>query len=215
MTASQSPRYHCAEEIANSVSHGVAAALSIAGLTVLVVLAALKGDPWRIVGFSIYGSTLVTLYLASTLYHGIPVPKVKEFFRRLDHAAIYLLIAGTYTPIMLVGVRGGWGWAMLGIVWGMAAFGIALKFICFHRFEFLSVLLYLGMGWVGVIGVKPAIAALGYGGMTVVAIGGILYTLGVVFYLWDRLPYNHAIWHLFVVAASMVHFFAMVFFVLP
>ena len=209
------PKLKVLEEITNSVTHGVAAALSIAGLTVLVVLASLKGDPWRIVAFSIYGATLVCLYLSSTLYHGISVPEVKRFFRRLDHAAIFLLIAGTYTPFVLVLFRGGWGWALFGFVWGMAAFGIALKVAFLGRFEALSIVLYLGMGWAGVVVIKPVLGTLSLPGLALVASGGVLYSLGVIFYLWDRLPFNHAIWHLFVVAASTCHFFAMVFFVLP
>jgi len=215
MSQARCPKPKVLEEIINSVTHGVGAALSIAGLTILVVLASLKGDPWRIVAFSIYGATLVCLYLSSTLYHGIPVPGVKRFFRRLDHAAIFLLIAGTYTPFVLVLFRGGWGWALFGFVWGLAAFGIALKVAFLGRFEGLSIVLYLVMGWVGVIVIKPVLATLSGPGLALVAGGGVLYTLGVVFYLWERLPFNHAIWHLFVVAASVCHFFAMVFFVLP
>ncbi|NIA14681.1 MAG: hemolysin III family protein [Nitrospiraceae bacterium] len=215
MSSTDGARYSCAEEVTNSVTHGIAAALSIAGLSVLVVLASLKGDPWRIVSFSIYGATLVCLYSVSTLYHGIPTRRVKDFFRRLDHAAIYLLIAGTYTPFMLVAVRGGMGWTLFGIVWGLAVFGIALKVAFFPRFEKLSILLYLAMGWVGVVGIKPTLEAITLPGMVLVGLGGLLYTLGVVFYLWERLPFNHAIWHLFVVGASTCHFFAMVFFVLP
>ena len=215
MSLARCPKLKVLEEITNSVTHGVAAALSIAGLTVLVVLASLKGDPWRIVAFSIYGVTLVCLYLASTLYHGISVPAVKRFFRRLDHAAIFLLIAGTYTPFVLVLFRGGWGWALFGFTWGVAAFGIALKVAFLGRFEALSIVLYLGMGWAGVVVIKPVLATLSLSALTLVASGGILYSLGVIFYLWHRLPFNHTIWHLFVVAASTCHFFAMVFFVLP
>lgn len=215
MSSAECARYSRAEEVTNSITHGVAAALSVVGLSVLVVLASLKGDPWRIVSFSIYGATLVCMFSASTLYHSIPARHAKFFFRRLDHSAIYLLIAGTYTPFMLVTVRGGLGWTLFGIVWGLAVFGIALKVAFFPRFEKLSIVLYLGMGWVGVVGIKPTLEAVTLPGMGLVALGGLLYTLGVVFYSWERLPFNHAIWHLFVVGASASHFFAMVFYVLP
>lgn len=209
------PRYGFVEEVTNSITHGIGAALSIAGLSVLVALAGVKGDPWRIVSFSIYGATLVFLYVSSTLYHGIPLPCAKKFFRRIDHAAIFLLIAGTYTPFTLVLLRGEVGWTLFAAVWALAAFGVALKVAFMGRFETFSVALYLLMGWIGVAAIKPAFAMIPTGGMILLAAGGLAYTIGVVFYACGRIPFNHAIWHVFVVAGSTLHFLAVALFVLP
>lgn len=208
------PRYSIVEEVANCVTHGIAAALSIAGLTLLVTFAGLTGDPWRIVSFSIYGVTLVVLYVASTLYHGIPGPAAKQILRRFDHAAIFLLIAGTYTPFLLVMLRGGWGWTLFGIIWALAAFGVAIKVAFTGRFEVLTVILYLGMGWMGVAAIKPVVAALPPVGLGLLVAGGLAYTIGVVFYAGRCIPFNHAIWHMFVITGSVCHFLAVMFFVL-
>lgn len=208
------PRYGIVEEVANCITHGIAAALSIAGLILLVTFAGLTGDPWRIVSFSIYGATLVALYVSSTLYHGLPTPAAKKFMRRFDHAAIYLLIAGTYTPFMLVLLRGGVGWTLFGVVWALAAFGVAIKVAFTGRFEVLTVLLYLGMGWMGVAAIKPVVAALPAFGLGLVVAGGLAYTIGVIFYAGRCIPFNHAIWHLFVVTGSVCHFLAVMLFVL-
>ena len=210
-----SPKYSLGEEITNSISHGIGAALSIAGLCVLLALAGKHGDPWRIVSFSIYGASLIALYISSTLYHSLPMPRLKQFFRRLDHAAIFLLIAGTYTPFVLVLLRGGWGWTLFGVIWALAAFGIALKVAFTGRFEALSLILYLGMGWIGLMAIKPVIAVLPLAGLIWLAAGGLIYTFGVIFYVCERIPWNHAIWHFFVMAASVCHFIAILFFVLP
>lgn len=208
-------KYSRAEEITNSITHGIAALLSVAGLSVLVVLASLKGDPWRIVSFSIYGASMVALFLSSTLYHSIPTQGAKRFFQRMDHAAIYLLIAGTYTPFMLVTLRGVIGWTLLSTIWTLALTGIALEIFCHGRFKRLSLALYLGMGWLSILVIKPVLTQLSSGGMFLLALGGILYTFGVIFYVWKRIPFNHAIWHVFVLAASTCHFFAMACYVLP
>jgi len=215
MAKGEEIEYTVYEDVVNSITHGVAAALSIAGLSVLVLLAAIKGDPWRIVAFSIYGSTLVLLYLSSTLYHGIRTPRVRRFLRRMDHMAIYLLIAGTYTPFALVSMRGGWGWFLLIAIWTLALAGILLKTFSMDRWEVVSMVLYVGMGWLAVITIKPAIAMIPLPAIIWMAVGGFFYTFGIVFYAWQRLPYNHAIWHLFVIAGSVAHFFAVLFFVLP
>lgn len=204
-------KYPLAEDITNSITHGIGAALSIAGLTVLVVFASLKGDPWRIVSLSIYGSTLVALYLTSTLYHGIQSPRAKEIFRRLDHVAIFLLIAGTYTPFTLVTMRGGVGWIMFASVWALAVVGVLLKAFYMGRFERLSLALYLGMGWIALLSIKPAIAMIPGWGLIGLLIGGLFYTFGVVFYAWERLPFGHSIWHVFVLAGSISHFFTILF----
>lgn len=207
--------YTIGEEIANSITHGIGAALSVAGLTLLVVLAAIYGDVWRVVSFSIYGSSLVLLYLASTLYHSIQYPKVKRVLRIFDHSAIYLLIAGTYTPFTLVSMRGPWGWTLFGVVWGLALLGIAFKTVFIGRYEKVATVAYVLMGWLVVAAFKEMLVTIPTGGVIWLLAGGVVYTLGVLFYAWHKLPYNHAIWHLFVLGGSICHFFAILFHVLP
>lgn len=207
--------YTLGEEIVNSLIHGIGAALSVVGLVVLVVLAARLGDPWRVVSFAIYGSTLVILYLASTLYHSLQRPRIKGIFQIIDHTTIYLLIAGTYTPFLLVSMRGAWGWSLLGVIWGLAILGIAFQTLFVRRQGIFSILTYILMGWLCVIGLREMIANISPQGLIWIAVGGVLYTTGVIFYVWHRLPYNHAIWHLFVLAGSASHFFAVFFYVLP
>ena len=205
--------YSFAEELANAITHGVGLALSVVALGVMLVYAVIGQDPWRIVAVSIFGATLILLYLASTLYHSLPNPRLKPYLRILDHAAIYLLIAGTYTPFMLVCLRGPWGWTVFGIVWTAALAGIIFKLFCIGRWEFVTTLLYVVMGWTIVIALKPAIAATPTGAIILMLIGGLVYTGGVIFYLWERLPYNHAVWHLFVLGGSIAHFCAIFFFI--
>jgi len=207
--------YTLGEEIVNSLTHGIGAALSVVGLVVLVVLAARQGDPWRVVSFAIYGSTLIILYLASTLYHSLQRPRIKGIFQIIDHTTIYLLIAGTYTPFLLVSMRGAWGWSLLGVIWGLAILGIAFQTLFVRRQGIFSILTYILMGWLCVIGLREMIASISPEGLIWVAVGGVFYTTGVIFYVWHRLPYNHAIWHLFVLAGSASHFFAVLFYVLP
>jgi len=207
--------YTLGEEVANGVTHGIGATLSIAGLSVLVTLAAVYGDAWRVVSFSIYGSTLVIMYLASTFYHSFHSPRIKHWFRVADHISIYLLIAGTYTPFLLVNARGPLGWSMFGVIWGLALVGVLSKAFIIGRFKILTVAVYVAMGWSIVVVLKPALAVVPMGGMVWMAIGGLAYTGGVVFYAWERMPYNHAVWHLFVMAGSISHFFAVLFYVLP
>ena len=208
-------RYSVGEEIANSVTHGIGAGLSIAALSILVTFAGLFGDAWRVVSFSIYGATLILLYLASTFYHSFQAPRVKKFFRVLDHSAIFLLIAGTYTPFTLVNLRGGWGWTLFGLIWGSAICGILLEIFFIDRFKTLSMAIYIAMGWLVILAFKPLLSAVPAGGMIWLGVGGLIYTLGVVFYLWERIPFNHAIWHLFVLGGSVCHFFCILFYVLP
>lgn len=203
-----SSSYSLGEEIANSITHGVGALLSVAGLIALVLFAVNHGDVWRVVSFSVYGVTLLTLYLISTLYHSLPHPQVKRFFRTLDHAAIYLLIAGTYTPFLLVSLRGPLGWTLLAVIWTLALVGVVWKLFFMDRLKVVATVAYLLMGWIAIIAVKPMIDSLSTAGIILVATGGLVYSLGVIFYVWRRLPYNHAIWHLFVLAASVCHFFA-------
>lgn len=208
------PRYSSGEELANALTHGIGAALSVAALAVLVTYAGLAGDPWRVVSFSIYGATLIALYLASTCYHALRAPRLKRLFRIFDHAAIFLLIAGTYTPIALVTLRGGWGWTLFGLIWGLAIAGLVLTIFFVDRYRLLTVAVYLGMGWLGVIAVKPMLRAMPTGGLIWLGLGGLAYSGGVVFYVWRRLPFNHAIWHVFVLGGSACHFFCFLFYVL-
>lgn len=202
------------EEIANSITHGIGAVLSIAGLSILVVMASLHGDAWQIVSFSIFGATLVLLYLASTFYHAFQGPRVKKVFHILDHSAIYLLIAGTYTPFALVSLRGPWGWTLFGIMWGLATVGIVFKAFFVGRYGVVSTAIYIIMGWFIIIAIKPAINAIPTGGLIWLLIGGLSYTLGVIFYAWKKLPFHHSIWHLFVLGGSICHFFGVLFYVL-
>ena len=215
MNTPSTNQYSLAEEIAHAMTHGLGLLLSIAGLVVLVVFASLRGDAWHVVSVSVYGATLVLLYSASTFYHALPNPRAKRVFRTLDHAAIYLLIAGTYTPFMLVNLRGGWGWALFGVVWGLAVLGIVLEAVAKQRVRILSVVLYLGLGWLVAIAVKPLVQSVEPGGLVLLVAGGLAYSVGVVFYSWKRLPYHHAVWHVFVMAGSLFHFFAVLFYVIP
>lgn len=207
MSHESKKHYTVAEEVANAITHAIGAVLSVIALIVLVVYARFEGNAWRVVGVSIFGSALILLYLASTLYHALPQPSVKRILRILDHSAIYVLIAGTYTPFLLGVMRGTWGWALFGVLWGAAVAGIVFKLFFIGRFDRISTLLYVAMGWTVVVAIKPTLEMVP-GAMVLMLIGGLAYTGGVVFYLWDRLPYNHAIWHLFVLAGSATHFAA-------
>jgi hemolysin III len=208
-------RYTLVEEIVHAITHGVGLLLSMAALVILVVLASLYGDAWHIVSVSIYGSTLVLLYAASTFYHALPMPRAKGVLQVLDHASIYLLIAGTYTPFTLVNLRGGWGWAIFGVVWGLALLGVAMEAFARQFSRSISLVLYIATGWTAAVAVKPLFAAVPTGGLVLLVAGGVAYTGGVVFYCWRSLPYNHAIWHVFVVAGSVLHFFAVLLYVIP
>ena len=209
------PSYTLGEEIAHAVTHGVGLLLSIAGLAILVVAASVRGDAWHVVGCAVFGVTLVLLYAASTLYHSIHHQRAKRVLRRLDWAAIFLLIAGSYTPFTLVSLRGGWGWTLLGLVWGLAVLGIVLQVTMPGRVRRLSVAIYLAMGWLALIALGPLVRSLHSEGLVLLFLGGIAYTLGLAFYGWRRLPYNHAIWHLFVLAGSACHFSCVLGYVIP
>ena len=208
-------KYTRGEEIVNSVTHGIGTVLSITGLVILVVMASLGGDAMRIVSFSIYGSTLILLYLASTLYHSCSGARLKKILRVIDHSNIFLLIAGTYTPFMLVSVRGGWGWSIFGIIWGLALAGIILNIFFFGKARKLSLAAYVLMGWLCLIALRKMLAAIAPAGMVWLAAGGLFYTIGVVFYVWKSLKFNHAVWHVFVLSGSLCHFFSILFYVLP
>ncbi len=197
------------EEIANSITHGTGVGLSIAALVILVVYAARLSDAWKVVSFSIYGASLIILYLASTLYHAFPQPRVKRFFRILDHSSIFLLIAGTYTPVMIGTLRGSWGWTLFGLIWGLAILGINMEIFAMKKSRIVSVITYVLMGWLIVIAIKPLSSVTPHSFMRWMLIGGLCYTFGAVFYVWKKLPYHHPIWHLFVLAGSISHFFGM------
>ena len=210
-----SPRYSRGEELANSITHGIGIVFAICAMAILAVFASRYGDAWRIVSCSIFGAALILLYVASTLYHAVQRPKAKSVLRILDHSAILVLIAGTYTPFTLVNLRGPWGWSLFGIIWGLAVFGIAIETTRLRRYRAGLIALYVVMGWAVVAAVKPMLEHVENGGLWLLLAGGLAYTGGVVFYLWRRLPFNHAIWHLFVLAGSVLHFFAILFHVIP
>jgi hemolysin III len=208
-------KYPKGEERINVITHAIGFVMSIAALTLLVVFASLKGTVWHIVSFAVYGTSLVILYFASTVFHLSENQKVRNHLNIFDHAAIFLLIAGTYTPFALVTLHGPWGWTIFGIVWGLAIAGIILKLFYTGRFNTLSTLMYIAMGWLIVIAIKPLIAALPFEGLMWLLAGGLSYSVGAVFFLIDKLPYNHAIFHVFVVAGSACHFIAVFWYVLP
>lgn len=196
------------EEIANAITHGVGALMAIAGLVLLIVFAAIKGTAWHVVSFSIFGATMVILYLASTLYHSLTHEKAKFLFRKFDHMAIYLLIAGTYTPYCLVVLKGWVGWTFLGVVWGCAILGIVLKAFFTGKNEKLSTALYVIMGWVGILAAKPLYEAMPSFSFVLLLTGGVFYTLGTLFFIKDNVRYFHGIWHVCVLAGTTAHFFS-------
>lgn len=197
----------------NSITHTVGAVLAAAGGVLLIVVAARSGDPWKIVSFSIYAAMLLILYLTSSLYHSVR-GKAKDVLRRLDHCAIYLLIAGSYTPFMLVTLRGPWGWSLFGIVWGLALIGIVQEVWYAKGARVLSLVIYVLMGWLAVVGIKPLIAALSWDGFLWLVAGGLCYTGGIVFYATDhKVRHGHGVWHLFVLAGSICHYVAVLFYV--
>ena len=196
------------EEIANAITHGIGALLAIAGLTLLVVFAAISGTAWHVTSFAIFGSSMVVLYVMSTLYHSLTSIKAKRLFRKFDHMSIFLLIAGTYTPFCLTALRGWLGWVIFGVVWFCAIAGIVVKAFATGRGEMLSTVLYLVMGWMIVIFIKPVFVNMTTAGFTFLVAGGCSYTIGALFYVKDKLHYFHSIWHLFVVGGSVFHFFA-------
>ena len=208
------PRSSLREELANSIISGVGFVFAVAGSIVLVARAGNYGTARHIVSCSVYGVTLIFLYAASTLYHGIHFPRAKAILRVFDHSAIFLLIAGTYTPFTLVSLRGAGGWSLFGVIWGLAALGITFQ-AWLRRRPVARVGLYVGMGWAVVVAVRPLFATVAPGGLLLLLAGGLAYTTGIGFYAWRRLPYHHAIWHAFVLAGSISHFFAILFYVIP
>ena len=206
--------YTVAEELANSLTHALGLVLAIAGLAVLLV-ETWSGNAREIVSCALYGSTLVLVYTTSMLYHGITHETSKRWLRTLDHVAIFLLIAGTYTPFVLIALRGAWGWSLFGIVWTLAAIGTVFELTGLRRLRGAMIALYIGMGWVGIIAIRPLTAALPAAGLALVLGGGVSYTLGVIFYVWRGLRFHHAVWHVFVLGGSVLQFLAVLWYVLP
>lgn len=204
-----SPKQSLKEEVANAITHGIGVGLAIAALVILVVFAARISDTWKVVSFSIYGATMIILFLSSTLYHSFPQPYLKRFFRIMDHSSIFLLIAGTYTPVTIGSMRGGWGWALFGVIWGLTIVGIILKIFAMSKLKWLSIVVYLMMGWIILIAIKPLVAVVTSRFLIWILAGGLAYSLGIIFYVARKLPFHHAVWHLFVLAGSICHFFAM------
>lgn len=202
------------EEVANSLTHGFGLLLSIAGFVFLLALAFIKGDGWHIASGIIYGSSLVILYAASTLYHSAVSPEAKLRLQLVDHCCIYLLIAGSYTPFLLVVMRGSFGFGLLAFVWAFAAFGIAMKVIFRGRFNIVGVISYLAMGWIGIIAIQPLYLALGIWPLALIVAGGLSYSIGVIFFGWKSIRHHHAIWHGFVLGGSILHFLAVSLFVI-
>jgi len=204
--SSSSPQLR--EEIANALTHGIGAAAALAGSAVLIILAAIHGNGWQLAGAIVFGAALMMLYLASTLYHAITHPRAKRRLQVLDHCAIYLLIAGTYTPFTLTALRGPWGWGLFTAIWTLALAGVVFKLFFTGRFERLSTLIYLGMGWLVVVAIKPMLALMDGWTLGWLFGGGVFYSLGTWFYLREPWPYSHAIWHLFVLGGSGCHYVA-------
>ncbi|MFD1017988.1 PAQR family membrane homeostasis protein TrhA [Thalassobacillus hwangdonensis] len=202
------------EEISHAITHGIGVLLSIAALVLLIVFASLKGNAWHIVSVSIYGATMLLMYTSSTLVHSFPKGKAKDLFEIFDHSAIYLFIAGTYTPIMLVPLRGTLGWTIFGIVWGIALLGIIFKVFFVKRFVVLSTAFYVLMGWLIVLAWGPLTAELPAAGITYLVVGGVLYSIGSIFYVWRSFPFHHMVWHLFVLGGSILHFFTIFFYII-
>ncbi|QBG47920.1 hemolysin III family protein [Verrucomicrobia bacterium S94] len=205
------PDYSAGEELVNAITHGIGAVIGVAALVLLVVFSALRKGPWEIVSCAIYGATFIILFLGSTLYHSSRQPKVRKVMKIIDHSAIYLLIAGTYTPFTLAPLRGALGWSIFGIIWSCALIGIVLKAFFTGRYKWVSLGSYLFMGWLCVIAVKPLFESLSTTGFVFFVVGGLCYTIGAVFYAMKSVKWSHAIWHLFVLAGSLCHFFSILF----
>ncbi|WP_406705459.1 hemolysin III family protein [Sodalis sp.] len=206
--------YSLAEEIANSVSHGVGVIFGIVGLVLMLNQAGEAGaTALAVTSYSLYGGSMILLYLASTLYHAIPHPPAKRWLKKVDHCAIYLLIAGTYTPFLLIGLASPLAKWLMVVIWVMAAVGVLFKLVFAHRFRAISIITYLTMGWLSLVVIYQLVRRLPAGGVALLAAGGVVYSLGVVFYVWDRIPFNHAIWHGFVLGGTVCHFLAIYLFV--
>ncbi|MDD2382825.1 MAG: hemolysin III family protein [Sulfurospirillaceae bacterium] len=206
--------YTTIEEIWHAITHGFGLLLSVSALTMLVIFAAQSGSGYKIASALVFGLSLMLMYGASTLYHAILSPRVKAILQQLDHCAIYILIAGTYTPVTLLGIRGVFGWTLFGVAWGIALFGILLKIIYPRRFSRLSLFLYAFLGWMALVATQPLLENLDILTLSLLVSGGLIYTIGIIFYIWDGLYLNHAIWHFFVLGGSIFHFFVVLLLIL-
>ncbi|MEZ8611674.1 hemolysin III family protein [Vibrio sp. 10N.247.311.14] len=216
MSASSASEYSDIEEHANAITHGLGVVLGVVGLILLLIRAFdYQADMLTVASMAIYGSSIILLFLASTLYHSITTEKTKRLLKTLDHCAIYLLIAGSYTPFLLVGLRTPLAMGLMAVIWGIALVGIIMKIAFVYRFKRLSLFIYLAMGWLSLIVVYQLAMNIEMGGLVLLALGGVIYSLGVIFYVAKRIPYNHAIWHLFVLAGCACHFFAIYLYVTP
>jgi hemolysin III len=206
--------YKLGDILANAITHGIGAGLAIAGAAILITIST-RGSALLVASCSVFSATLVLVYLCSTLYHSLVRTGARHVFQILDHASIYLLIAGTYTPFALISLHGRLGWTIFGIEWGLALAGVVFKSFAVGRYEVASALVYLGQGWLAVIVLAPLYHAIGWGGLAWMGAGGLAYTLGIVFFALDRLKYFHATWHVFVLAGSVAHYFAILYYVVP
>lgn len=207
--------YTLGEEIANATTSGIGTVLALAALVVMVVYAALEGNVWHVIGVTIFGVALILSHLSSTVYHAVDSPHVKSVLKVFDHLAIYVLIAGTYTPFTLVNLHGVWGWTLFVLIWALALGGVLIKLTRLNNVKYLSTAFYVAMGWTVVLVIGPVIDNVAAGGVWLLFAGGISYTVGVAFYAWNKMPYNHAIWHLFVIGGGAFHFFSVLFYVIP
>ena len=214
MSIKTSTSYSTVEEIWHAITHGFGLLLSVSALSILCVFAGQSGDGAKIASALVFGIALIMMYGASTLYHAILSPNIKAILRQLDHCAIYILIAGTYTPISLLGIKGVWGWSLFATSWSVALFGISLKIFYPRRFERLSLVLYTLLGWMVIVAIKPLIESLDILPLSLLVAGGVVYTVGILFYVWEKLYLNHAIWHFFVLTGSILHFFVVLLLIL-
>jgi len=207
--------YSLMEEVFNSVTHGIGILVSLAALVVMLFFSCRYGNALHIVSAAVFGTTLVLLYTASTLYHSFQKPRLKRIFKIMDHSCIYALIAGTYTPFVLVTLRGALGWTIFAVVWSLTVLGVLFKIFFINRFKIISTIAYILMGWIIVVAIKPLLQALPASAIAWIVAGGVVYTLGTIFYTWKKIPYNHAIWHSFVLVGSACHVCAVLFYVIP
>jgi hemolysin III len=203
------------EEIANSITHGIGMLISLAALVLLIVFSAINGSSLHVMTFIVYGVTMLMLYTSSTLLHALPKGKAKDVFEILDHSSIYFFIAGSYTPITLIIIDGVLGWTLFGVVWALAIGGTVFKVFFVRRYIFASTILYVLMGWLAIFGWSEITAKVGTAGIVFLVMGGVIYSLGAIFYVWRAFPYHHAVWHIFVVAGTVLHFFFVLLYVLP
>ncbi len=211
MSSIEEKPYKTTEEIIHGITHGIGILFAATGMIILLYLAITHGTFRHIISSAIYGLSLILLYTTSTLYHSIQRPETKKILRQLDHTSIYILIAGSYTPFTIINLRGTWGWTLFGIVWGLAFAGIIMQLSKLRKWKIIRMIIYIVMGWVAIIAIKPLLTSIPAKAFILIVSGGVIYTAGIVFYLWKRIPFNHAIWHIFVLAGSVTHYFAVLF----